>query len=224
MRLAAADGLPGASLGAACALDGDVALVGADGDDADEGPEAGAAYVFSCEGGTWVQEAKLIPGARQASAFFGRSVALERAEDPPRLLALVGAVGEDTAEGADTGAAHLFVRTGTAWALAGRVTADDGASGDAFGRSVAVDGDLAVVGAYTDDTAEGADAGSAHVYLLGCGAAECPADFNGDGSLNSDDVLAFLRELSHGRADFNGDGATNSNDLFAFLDSFFEGC
>jgi len=44
------------------------------------------------------------------------------------------------------------------------MTAGDGAAGDQFGISIAVDGDTAVVGAWLDDNAAGTNAGAAYVY------------------------------------------------------------
>src|SRR6266545_871265 len=46
-----------------------------------------------------------------------------------------------------------------------KLTAPDGAPVDDFGFSVAVSGDTAVVGAWSDDTAAGVGAGSAYVFL-----------------------------------------------------------
>lgn len=57
-------------------------------------------------------------------------------------------------------------------------------------------------------------------------AADCPADFNGDGEVNTLDFLAFLNAYNAGdpRADFNGDGTINTLDFLAFLNAFNEGC
>lgn len=54
----------------------------------------------------------------------------------------------------------------------------------------------------------------------------CPADFDGDGQVNTIDVLAFLNAWSAGdpRGDFNGDGATNTIDVLAFLNAWGAGC
>src|SRR5688572_361426 len=57
------------------------------------------------------------------------------------------------------GAVHIFRRDGDRWAESGMVTAKDGALGDAFGSSLAVDGSLLAVGA------PGAPGGGA-VYLF----------------------------------------------------------
>jgi hypothetical protein len=58
----------------------------------------------------------------------------------------------------------------------------------------------------------------------GDGEPPCAADWDADGSLNSNDFFAFLDSYFTGDADFDADGATNSNDFFAFLTAFFEGC
>ncbi|MDQ3652920.1 MAG: FG-GAP repeat protein [Acidobacteriota bacterium] len=50
-------------------------------------------------------------------------------------------------------------------ALETKLTASDGATNDAFGISVAISGDTAVVGSRADDTAAGQRAGSAYVFV-----------------------------------------------------------
>jgi hypothetical protein len=54
----------------------------------------------------------------------------------------------------------------------------------------------------------------------------CPADFNADGALNTQDVLAFLNAWASGdaSADFNGDGAVNTLDVLAYLNAWSAGC
>lgn len=54
----------------------------------------------------------------------------------------------------------------------------------------------------------------------------CPADFNGDGDVNTLDVLAFLNAWTAGEqsADFNGDGDVNTLDVLAFLNAWNTGC
>lgn len=48
----------------------------------------------------------------------------------------------------------------------------------------------------------------------------CPADLNGDGSLNFFDISTFLGDLP----DFNNDGRFNFFDISAFLSAFAAGC
>jgi hypothetical protein len=55
---------------------------------------------------------------------------------------------------------------------------------------------------------------------------ECPADFNLDSVVNSQDFFDFLNAFFGGQpsADFNNDSVINSQDFFDFLNSFFAGC
>ena len=54
----------------------------------------------------------------------------------------------------------------------------------------------------------------------------CAADFNGDNSVDTLDVLAFLNAWNAGdpEGDFNGDGTHNTLDVLAFLNAWNEGC
>ncbi|HZW09781.1 MAG TPA: GC-type dockerin domain-anchored protein [Phycisphaerales bacterium] len=54
----------------------------------------------------------------------------------------------------------------------------------------------------------------------------CVADFNGDGAVNTQDVLAFLNAWTSGQdsADMNGDGEINTLDVLAFLNLWTTGC
>ncbi|MCP4592686.1 MAG: hypothetical protein GY842_18280 [bacterium] len=75
-----------------------------------------------------------------------------------------------------------------------KLTADDAAEGDQFGNSVAISGDLAIVGAHLDD-APGSNSGSAYVFQPF--QAPCPADFTGadgspDGTVDVHDLLTLL--------------------------------
>jgi hypothetical protein len=56
--------------------------------------------------------------------------------------------------------------------------------------------------------------------------AACPADFNADGTLNTQDVLAFLNAWAAGdpEGDFNHDGTVNTLDVLAYLNAWTEGC
>ncbi len=56
----------------------------------------------------------------------------------------------------------------------------------------------------------------------------CPADFNADTVLNSDDLSDFITGFfdipSDPRCDFNGDTVINADDLGDFITAFFNGC
>jgi hypothetical protein len=149
--------------GFSVSVEGDTALIGARHDD-DSGADSGSAYVFVRGGTAWSQLAKLTAGDAAAGDEFGSSVSLNAD------TALIGASG-DNDSGSDSGSAYVFARDGTAWTQQIKLTADDGAAGDRFGRSVSLDGNTALIGAFLADglDADGGtsvDQGSAYVFRL----------------------------------------------------------
>lgn len=104
-KLLAADAAAGDTFGYGVSLsaDGNSALVGAYGAD-DNGANTGCAYIFTFDGGSWTQQAKLLAGDATAGDFFGRSVSISS----DGLTALVGAYGNDD-NGTDSGSAYPFV-------------------------------------------------------------------------------------------------------------------
>src|SRR5438132_1320523 len=77
----------------------------------------------------------------------------------------VGAFAPDAPGGLNSGAAYVYVRSGTTWSEQQQLVAPDGLPNDHFGCSVAVSVDTAVAGACADDTAQGTDTGSAWVFV-----------------------------------------------------------
>ena len=165
-QLLAPDGSENDYFGRAVALSasGDTALVGAWSDDTPENTEAGSAYLFRRDAaGLWSFEQQLF--APDASAFdnFGWSVALSAAGD----VAVVGALGDDTPGGFQAGSAYVYTRDfDGVWTFESQLLAPDGLADDLFGASAAVSahGDVAVIGAWRDDTVSGIDSGSAYVF------------------------------------------------------------
>lgn len=54
----------------------------------------------------------------------------------------------------------------------------------------------------------------------------CPADFNGDGGVDGDDVIGFFERWDAGDigADFNGDGGVDGDDVIGFFENWDGGC
>jgi len=158
-KLTASDGAAGDSFGDTVGISADTVVVGAVGDDTAAGFVAGSAYVFVRSGTSWSEQAKLT--ASDAAAFdrFGSAVGISAD------TVVVGAESDDTAPGSDTGSAYVFVRSGTSWSEQQKLTAGDAAAGDNFGFAVGISADSVVVGAPFDDTAAGANAGSAYVFV-----------------------------------------------------------
>ncbi len=156
-KLVASDAAAGDEFGGAVAVAGDTVVVGAGLDDQPTGEDAGSAYVFVRSGAKWNEQQKLAASDAAAIDEFGHAVAVSGD------TALVGAFDADHPGGEDAGAAYVFVRSGSRWSEQRKLVAGDAASTDRFGVSASLSGDTAVVGAFLDDQASGADAGSAYV-------------------------------------------------------------
>lgn len=110
------------------------------------GPDAGSAYVFDRHGDTWIEQAYLTASDGAPGDEFGISVAVSG------QTIIVGAKG-DADKGEDSGSAYVFVQDGAAWVEEAKILAEDGREGDQFGASVAIIGNIAVVGAPGADAA-----------------------------------------------------------------------
>ncbi|MCU0595456.1 MAG: FG-GAP repeat protein, partial [Desulfobacterota bacterium] len=124
--------------------------------------DAGSVYVFKRGEASWLQQAKLTASDGAEGDAFGVSVAVSD------QTIIVGAEGDDD-YGQDSGSAYLFYQNGTAWVEEAKLLAKNGKMGDRFGSSVALSGNVAVVGAPHPNVADG-EPGSACVFR-----------FNGEG-------------------------------------------
>ncbi len=158
-KLNSVDTEAGDRFGLRVALDGDVAVVGADLHDS-EGFNAGGAYVFRFDDRSrrWKREAKLTASDADSLDFFGWWVAVSGD------VIVVGATGDDE-RAPSAGAAYVFRYDAASrdWNEEAKLTASDAAFADGFGRSVAVSGDAVLVGSQFADNAE-QDSGSGYVF------------------------------------------------------------
>jgi hypothetical protein len=140
-ELTASDTAAGANFGWSVALSGNTALVGADGVTVDGKSRVGAAYVYTRSGTLWSQQAELLDPDADTGDTFGSSVALLGD------TALVGADGATVEGESAAGAAYVYTRSGTSWTLQQTLSEPGPTSADAFGSSVALLGDTALIGA-----------------------------------------------------------------------------
>ncbi len=153
-RITALDGADRDYFGITVALSGNTALIGMQ-------SEGGNyfARVFVREGTTWTLQAKLEAAEAASFGYFGYAVAVDGD------TAAVTAVGENTPAGDNSGAAYVFVRTGTTWTRQARLVPDSPAPRQGFGNCVAIHGDTVLIGHRDDETAAGQSAGSAYVFV-----------------------------------------------------------
>lgn len=127
-KLIANDGATGNEFGAQVALSGDTAVIGT---------SVEAVYVFVRSGTTWTQQQKLTASDSAANDYFGSGLSI----DGDTIV--IGAPGVDYTW-SNRGAVYIYVRSGTTWTQQPRLMVDDGES---FGCSVAISGDIVMIGA-----------------------------------------------------------------------------
>lgn len=164
------DERPRHHFGFSVALEGDVMVVGAPGDD-EAASQAGAAYVFRRHGNAWLQEAKLVePRVR---AFLGTGVGVAG------NTVVLGAPGWNGFDGG----VLVYEWNGTSWGRAAVLAAPDSTYDGQLGRSIAFDGRRIVAGAPGADGV-GAGTGAAFVFERQGAGWSGTRLFAGDGILN----------------------------------------
>ncbi|MEZ5471648.1 MAG: FG-GAP repeat protein [Marinicella sp.] len=152
-KLTADDGASYDYFGGAVALWGDVAMVGARGDDG----LTGAVYVFNYNGVDWVQVDKLTASDAASGDMFGNAISLKG----NRLL--VGAPRDDD-NAYNSGAVYIFEYDGMDWNEQPKLLPDGAVFEELFGSAVSLDGDRALVGAYNGKNPSNARSGIAYVF------------------------------------------------------------
>jgi len=170
-KLTASDAQYNDTFGGSVAISGDFAIVGADFEDGGAGDPldaAGAAYIFQRDQNgpnSWGEVQKLMAPDAQRRDHFGGSVAISGD------LAIVAAHKEDGGLGdpaVEAGAAYVFQNFGgSGWLHVKTLRASDAEFGDVFGSSVAISGNVAIVGASSEDGGSGnpiSAAGAAYIF------------------------------------------------------------
>ncbi len=212
-KLLAGDGFTGDEFGSDIAIAGDDIIVGARGEDT-LGSSSGAAYVFTYDGDSWAQQAKLLASDGEAADRFGWSV------DIDGDLAVVGAYLEDEL-GDNAGAAYAYSRAGDVWSEAAKLLAEDGSLGDNFGRAVSISQGVVAVGAPFEDEV-GNEAGAAYVFSDQNNWIQDAKLIAGDGVSNDNFGYALaidtLTVVVGARGDDDLGNSSGSAYLFAFAD------
>ena len=168
--LKADDAEAGDWFGTSLSLSGETLAVGAAGEDSSQtttsatgatdngASNSGAVYVFVRSGATWTQEAYLKADNAGSSDNFGGALSLSggtlavAAVKEGSSQTTVSATGATDNGALNSGAAYVFVRSGTAWTQEAYLKADNAEVGDRFGISLALSGDSMAVGADMEDS------------------------------------------------------------------------
>lgn len=173
-ELRATNGAAYDEFGAAVAIDGGTAVVGAPGDDA-SGSRSGAAWVFANTDHGWEPVQKLRPPDGSAGIRFGTAVGI-------RGDRVVVGAPDDSSAGTSSGAAFVYRMGGGSWALEEKLVAPDALVGAQSGWSVALDAGAILVGA-PGAASRGRNTGAAYVFRLDGG------KWTFDGKLSAADGL-----------------------------------
>ena len=151
--------------GSSIAISGDVALIGA--------LNPGRAYVYKQQGdGTWALDTQLFPTDEVGSSGFGDSVAISGD------TVVVGRSSDNFS----SGCVYIYERGTPGWPQGQKLSASDGESYDYFGKSIAISGDILVVGAFRDnDNAN--NSGSVYIYER-----QGDGSWSGEQKLNASDA------------------------------------
>ncbi|MDO8963388.1 MAG: Ig-like domain-containing protein, partial [Coriobacteriia bacterium] len=153
----------GARFGASIDVDGDWIVVGAPGEDTTGCAGAGAAYVYSRQGDSWVQEARLVAPDAAAGSGFGTAVTISRG----RIV--VGAPGSASGVLGGTGRAYAFTYslTDLGWRFERALSPQFPAMGERFGSAVAVDDGVLAIAAPGAENGAGGHSGAVYTYVRG---------------------------------------------------------
>ena len=124
--------------------------------------ESGAVYVYRRTGSTWTQEAYIKAVNAESKDGFGKSVAISGEtlvvgayrEDGVQRTITNGSVISGDNDGANSGAAYVYKRTGTTWVQQAYIKASNADIGDYFGGSVAIDNNTIIASALWEDSGE----------------------------------------------------------------------
>jgi hypothetical protein len=144
--------------------DGAILIVGANLWEGATGTNRGGVYIYDWNGSSWVQRGSVLEAADAAdNDAFGISVSIS---SNGSILA-VGANTWEGTTGTNRGGVYIYDWNGSAWVQRGSVLeASDAADSDAFGRyvSLASDGSILAVSAFTWEGATGTNRGGVYIY------------------------------------------------------------
>jgi hypothetical protein len=198
---------------------------------------AGAVYVFVRVGSAWFQQAYIKASNTGASDNFGVDLALSgntlvvgASSEDSASVGVNGAQGSNAAP--ESGAAYVFVRSGSTWSQQAYLKASNTESFDGFGFTVAVSGDTVLVGAGGEDSNANAvngnqsnnlltSAGAAYVFVrsgttwsqqaylkpANAGALDI---FGHQVAIDGDVAVVASREEQSAATGINGDASDNS--------------
>ncbi|HND20012.1 MAG TPA: FG-GAP repeat protein, partial [Acidobacteriota bacterium] len=151
---------PGAWFGYSVAMNVDTLAVGSEWSAGPNNNDQGAAFIYVRSGGVWTLQQKLVASDGASGDNLGYEI------DIWGDYVVVGAP-KNASITSQSGAAYVFVRTGTTWNQQAKLIDPQGNGADLFGVCVSINGDTIAVGSNEGDSATGQveNTGSAVVFV-----------------------------------------------------------
>ena len=124
-KIYASDSAQDGRFGSSIAIDGDIAVVGAD----KRASQIGSAYVFTQNNGQWIEQQQLIPNGVSINDGCGQTVAIHN-----NTIA-IGCPRNDEGSTSDVGAVYMFEFNGTQWLETQKLNGPTRRGGGSFGES-----------------------------------------------------------------------------------------
>jgi hypothetical protein len=123
---------------------------------------SGAAYIYQRTAGNWTQQAYIKASNNNAGDRFGNEVSLDNntfvvgapLEDSNQITITNGTSASADNSAVDSGAAYVYIRSGSTWSQQAYLKAPNAEAGDQFGYCVAISGDTIAVGAMLEDSSQ----------------------------------------------------------------------
>jgi hypothetical protein len=144
--------------GGAVAISGNSIVVTASGDSEDNFLPGTASVFTRDQNGVWSFQQKVRASDQIRDQMYGGSVAISGD------TVLVGSEYIAPIHGASIGAVYVYERVGTVWTERNKLTSSTWRGGYEFGRYLAIDGNIAVIGAYHEEHGSNTR-GSVYVFV-----------------------------------------------------------
>lgn len=174
-----------AGFGRKVAIVAGAVVVGAETEPVNGLDDAGAAYVFELTQSTWSQVARFTAPTPSAGGRFGIEVAISGLQEstPDRML-----VASNESSGA--GRVYAYRRSAGSWVPSFTINPPVAQAAQEFGRTISLDGDVAVIGARRFDLG-GADAGVAYGFDFSSGFTSATSVQLGDPQPQADALAGY---------------------------------
>ncbi len=147
------------NFGTSVSISGDFAIIGAPADDNGAFFSQGSASVYRYLGGNWILSIRTTNPSGRSAVYWGTSVAVSGNS------VIIGAPGDIVGTTSGQGTVSFFDFNGSNWLYAGKYSEPNRVGADAFGTSVSISGDYAIVGASNAQIGSNPIQGSASLFF-----------------------------------------------------------